>query len=106
MSLMSRGAFSIYVEVLGFTNAGWGDDEFTLVTRDAAGLYLCKGGQGHAGTWVWIGVEDVEALHAEYLRSGARILHPPEHHPWAHEMKVTDLDGHVLRCGSEPKAQK
>ena len=95
-----------YVDVLGFTNASWGNDEFTLVTRDHAGIYLCKGSQGHPGTWVWLGVENVEPLYAEYLRHGARIVHPPENHPWAREMKVSDLDGHILRFGSEPSTDQ
>ena len=92
-----------YVGVLGFQKAGWGTDDFTCVTRDSAGIYLCRGDQGQAGTWVWIGVEDVEALHEEYKASGARIRRPPENYPWALEMKVEDPDGHVLRFGSEPR---
>ena len=80
-----------YVEVLGFQNADWGTDDFTSVNRDGAGIYLCRGGQGQPGTWVWIGVEDVQALYEEYQASGAKIRHPP-------------ADGHVLRFGSEPKA--
>ena len=50
-----------YVDVLGFINAEWGGDEFTCVTRDGAGIYLCEGDQGQPGTWVWIGVDDVAA---------------------------------------------
>jgi predicted enzyme related to lactoylglutathione lyase len=92
-----------YVEVLGFRNADWGNDDFTSVNRDNAGIYLCRGGQGQAGTWVWIGVEDVEILYEEYKAKGAKIRHPPLNFPWALEMKVEDLDGHVLRFGSEPK---
>ena len=94
-----------YVEVLGFKNADWGSDDFTCVSRDGASIYLAEGGQGHAGTWVWIGVEDVEALFQEYGESGATILHPPENFAWACEMKVGDPDGHVLRFGSEPKGE-
>jgi uncharacterized glyoxalase superfamily protein PhnB len=60
-------------------------------------------GQGQPGTWVWIGVEDVEALYQEYQASGARIRHPPQNYPWAYEMKVEDPDGHVLRFGSDSK---
>ena len=93
-----------YVHVLGFRNADWGSEDFTSVQRDAASIYLCRGGQGQAGTWVWIGVEDVTALYEEYLASGARIRHAPENYPWALEMKVVDPDGHVLRFGSEPRA--
>ena len=93
-----------YVDVLGFRNAEWGSDDFTCVTRDRAAIYLCRGGQGQPGTWVWIGVEDVEALYAEYKASGARIRHPPANYSWACEMKVDDPDGHVLRFGSDCKA--
>jgi predicted enzyme related to lactoylglutathione lyase len=93
-----------YVEVLGFKNADWGSDDFTSVNRDRAGIYLCRGGQGQAGTWAWIGVDDVEALYEEYQASGAKIRHAPRNYPWALEMKVEDPDGHVLRFGSEPKA--
>jgi predicted enzyme related to lactoylglutathione lyase len=92
-----------YVEVLGFSNAEWGSDEFTCVTRDGAGIYLSEGDQGQPGTWVWIGVDDVEVLHEEYKDRGAMIWRPPENFPWAREMKVRDPDGHVLRFGSDPK---
>ena len=95
-----------YVDVLGFRNAEWGTEDFTHVTRDGAGIYLCRGGQGQAGTWVWIGVEDVEALHEEYAASGATIRHGPRNYPWAYEMKVGDPDGHVLRFGSDPKPDR
>lgn len=93
-----------YVETLGFTNADWGTDDFTAVTRDRAGIYLCQGGQGQPGTWAWIGVEDVGALYEEYRKSGAKIRHKPENYPWAYEMKVEDPDGHILRFGSDPKS--
>jgi predicted enzyme related to lactoylglutathione lyase len=92
-----------YVDVLGFTNAEWGDDGFTRVSRDDAGIYLSEGDQGHAGTWVWIGVENVAALYDEFVVSGAAVLEPPRNHAWAYEMKVVDPDGHVLRFGSEPR---
>jgi predicted enzyme related to lactoylglutathione lyase len=92
-----------YVEVLGFSNAEWGSDEFTCVTRDGAGIYLSEGDQGQPGTWVWIGVDDVEVLYEEYKDRGAMIWRPPENFPWAREMKVRDPDGHVLRFGSDPK---
>ena len=95
-----------YVDVLGFRNADWGTDDFTSLNRDQAGIYLCRGGQGQPGTWVWIGVEDVEALHEEYKGSGAMIRHPPQNYPWALEMKVEDPDGHVFRFGSEPKTDR
>ena len=92
-----------YVDVLGFRNAEWGGDDFTLVSRDGAGIYLSQGDQGHPGTWAWVGVDDVEALHREYAARGAIIREAPRNFPWAYEMKVEDPDAHVLRFGSEPR---
>lgn len=94
-----------YVEVLGFTKAPWGEG-FTSVASDGGAIYLCEGNQGQPGTWIWVGVDDVEALHEEYKASGAIIRHPPRNYPWALEMHVEDPDGHVLRFGSEPKSDR
>lgn len=98
-----RRTIAYYVDLLGFTNASWGSDDFTHVSRDGAGLYLCRGAQGQPGTWVWVGVADVAALYDEYSASGAIIVQPPTNHAWAYEMRVQDPDGHVLRFGSEPR---
>jgi catechol 2,3-dioxygenase-like lactoylglutathione lyase family enzyme len=93
-----------YRDALGFRNAPWGGESFTSVNRDGAGIYLCQGGQGGPGTWVWVGVEDVALLYSEYQATGARIRMAPVNHSWAYEMQVEDPDGHVLRFGSEPRA--
>ena len=95
-----------YVEVLGFQNADWGDEHFTSVNRDAASIYLCRGAQGHPGTWAWIGVDDVQALYEEYRATSATVRHAPRNYPWALEMHVEDPDGHVLRFGSEPLCER
>ena len=92
-----------YVDVLGFANAPWGGDDFTCVSRDGAAIYLCRGDQGRGGAWVWVGVQDVEALHAALTARGLAIRKPPTNHPWACEMEIEDPDGNVLRLGSEPK---
>ena len=91
-----------YTEVLGFKNADWGIEFFTAVSRDAASIYLCQRGQGNPGTWAWIGVEDAGVLYAEYKANGANIRMMPKNFPWAYEFHVEDLDGNVLRLGSEP----
>jgi predicted lactoylglutathione lyase len=91
-----------YTEALGFVNAEWAMEDFTLVSRDEAGIYLCEGHQGQPGTWAWVGVEDAMALYHEYVASGANIRQPPRNYPWALEIHVEDPDGHVLRFGSEP----
>ena len=95
-------SLDFYVGVLGFKNAAWGTEEFTSVNRDAAGIYLCRGGQGRGGAWVWLGVGDVRPLHEQYKAAGVKILLPPTNYPWALEIHIEDPDGNVLRFGSEP----
>lgn len=77
---------------------------FIAVSRGRCNLFLCQGDQGHFGTWVWIDGVDVDAVHEELRASGARIRHEPTNYPWALEMQVEDLDGNVLRIGSDPRA--
>lgn len=44
---------------------------------------------------------------AQTLRNvGARIRNPPNNFEWAVEMQVEDLDGNVLRIGSDPEKEK
>jgi catechol 2,3-dioxygenase-like lactoylglutathione lyase family enzyme len=92
-----------YVTVLGFKEQWFHDTEFASICRGSCNLFLCQGDQGNPGTWVWIGVSNVQALLEEYQAKGAKIRHPPTNYPWALEMQVEDLDGNVLRMGSEPK---
>jgi predicted enzyme related to lactoylglutathione lyase len=98
-----KASLQFYVDALGFENVRWGTDETTSVSRDQAAIYLCRGGQGRGGAWVWIGVEDVEMLHEECKARGVTIRMTPTSHPWALEMHVEDPDGNVVRFGSEPK---
>ncbi len=91
-----------YESILGFKNADWGDDNFTSVNRDNTGLYLCKGGQGCPGMWVWIGFDgDIFSLHESLKLKGVTIKLPPTNFSWACEMQVEDPDGHVLRFGTD-----
>lgn len=90
-----------YVQRLGF-KIDWQTPIFASVSRGKCHIFLSKGDQGHPGSWVWIGVEDAVALFAEYQASGAKLRHPPTNYDWALEIQVEDLDGNVLRMGSEP----
>jgi len=99
---MSRSV-AWYVGVLGLENAPWGTDEFTYVGRDGRGIYLCRGGQGRGGAWIWVGVDDVRVLHREYAARGAKVRLEPTNFPWALEMQIEDPDGNVLRFGSDPE---
>ena len=93
-----------YVGKLGFTKKwDWGTPPtFGCVTRGKVEIFLCEGAQGHPGTWMSIFMEDVDALHEEYKRSGATIRLLPTNMPWGtREMNVEDPDGHRFRMGSD-----
>ena len=92
-----------YVEALGF-KVNFETEDFISVSRGRCCLFLCEGDQGHPGAWVWIDAVDVDAIYREYQSSGAKIRHPPTNYSWALEMQVEDLDGNVLRLGSDPRA--
>jgi catechol 2,3-dioxygenase-like lactoylglutathione lyase family enzyme len=99
---MSR-SLAFYVGILGFKNAEWGNENFTSVGRDNSGLYLCQGGQGNPGTWVWIGFNgDIFSFHRQLIAKGVTIKLPPTNFSWAYEMQVEDPDGHILRFGTDP----
>jgi len=92
-----------YVQALGF-KVDFQTGDFVSVSRGRCNLFLCAGDQGNPGSWVWIDGKDVEALYEEYKKTGAKIRHPPTNYSWALEMQVEDLDGNILRLGSDPRA--
>jgi|SRR5471030_2269433 len=97
-------SLNYYVDVLGF-KMDWRDDDgnsFASISRGHCQLFLSAGDQGHPGSWMWIGVSDVDALHQELLGKGARVRHPPANYPWgSRELHIEDPDGNVLRLGSK-----
>ena len=95
-------SLAYYTGTLGFTR-DWGDSGLVSVSRGSCTIFLTVWDQGCGGTWVWIGVDDVDALHAELVSRGARIRVAPTNYDWAFEMQVEDLDGNVLRIGSDSK---
>ena len=51
--------------------------------------------EGQSGMWMFIFVENVDALYEEYQASGAIIRQKPANFPWGvREMNIEDLDGH------------
>jgi catechol 2,3-dioxygenase-like lactoylglutathione lyase family enzyme len=102
-----KASIEYYVDRLGFhVNWGYpseGESFFASIARDDCNLFLSVGDQGHLGTWVWIDGKDVDALHAELVATGAKIRNPPTNYSWALEMQVEDLDGNVLRFGSDSR---
>jgi predicted enzyme related to lactoylglutathione lyase len=92
-----------YARVLGFS-VDWHDRGIMAgVSRGKCHIMICEGDQGHPGGWVWIGVSDAGALENELIARGAKIRHPATNYPWAFEMQVEDIDGNVLRFGSDEK---
>ena len=98
---------TFYKEILGFSEADWGTDDFTSINRDKSGIYLCRNAQGNSGTWIWIGFDgDIFALYNELKAKGVTIKQPPINFSWALELHVEDPDGHVLRFGTGPDNDK
>lgn len=96
-------SLAFYVDLLGFKNAEWGNDDFTNINKNNSGLYLCKGAQGSPGTWIWIGFDgDIFSLHEKFKSQGVSIKLPPTNFSYAYEMQIIDPDGHVLRFGTDP----
>jgi catechol 2,3-dioxygenase-like lactoylglutathione lyase family enzyme len=94
---------AFYIDILGFNEADWGNDTFTCFGKDNCAFYVCKGGQGKPGTWVWIGFDgDIFSLKEELKAKGVTIRMPPTNFSYAMEMHIEDPDGHVLRFGKEP----
>jgi catechol 2,3-dioxygenase-like lactoylglutathione lyase family enzyme len=95
-----------YVRVLGF-RTNWTDGDplsFASVSRDDCHLFLTVGDQGHTGSWLWVAVSDADTLHEELSAKAARVRRPPVNYPWgSRELHVEDLDGNVLRFGSDNK---
>ena len=107
-----------YVDSLGFRlGLAWSDAErkflqpgeavaptFALVGRGQVQFMLTQQCQGAPGMWLHLDVytaEQLDALHEEWARKGARILEPPSRRLWGiYEMRLRDLDGHVLRVSA------
>jgi catechol 2,3-dioxygenase-like lactoylglutathione lyase family enzyme len=99
-------SIAYYVNALGFELQWRANPGFACVARGKCGIFLTDDNQSQPRMWIWTGVEDVRSLHAAYVASGAKIRNPPNNFKWALEMQVEDLDGNVLRIGSEPEEDK
>ena len=91
-----------YVSGLGF-KLDWQQGLFASISRDRCHIFLCEGDQGNPGSWVWIGIGDLEALFEESKSRGAKVPYPPTNYSWTCEMQSEDLDGNVLPLGSDRK---
>jgi catechol 2,3-dioxygenase-like lactoylglutathione lyase family enzyme len=99
-------SIAYYVDSLGFKLQWRANDGFACVARGECSIFLTDDNQSQPRMWIWIGVPDVRALHSQYVTSGAKIRNPPNNFLWALEMQIEDLDGNVLRIGSDPEEDK
>ena len=75
-------------------------DEVAIHLRAAGGKPSWIPGNGA----IAIFVRDVDALHAELVASGARVLQPPQDYPYGmRDFGVADLDGNQLTFGMESR---
>lgn len=94
-------ALAYYIDVLGFSRE-WGDEYSASVRRGEAVLMLATGDQGLGRGWLYVGVDDVDALQSEIVPKGAIVRTGPANYPWgAREMHIEDTEGNVLRFGSD-----
>ena len=103
----SAAAKGFYVDKLGFTCAkSWrpgekDDPSYMAFVRDGVWLQVTSF-KGTLGTCVYVYVDDVESLHAEFAAKGVQRLDAVEDQTWGmREFAVTDPDGNVLRFGQE-----
>ena len=104
-----RRATDFYVNVLGFRR-DFGDesDGWSWLSRDNVRVGLGEGpGAVPAGELgdhsyvAYVTVDDVDALHAEFVSRGAPVRTPPETKPWGmREFALQTPDGHRLTFGS------
>ena len=99
-------SIAYYLHALGFELKWRTGDGFTCVARENCSIFLTNDNQSQPRMWVWIGVQDVRALHTQYIASSAKIRNPPNNFEWALEMQIEDLDGNVLRIGSDPEKEQ
>jgi len=101
----SRRTEEFYCALLGFEQQfayrpfGGDDPCYMGLARDDVELHVSSfPGDGVSGGVVFIGVEDVDALHTELVAKGVAIALPPTDQSWDNrEMYVTDPDQNSIR---------
>lgn len=102
----SAAAEEFYCNLLGFqkyfahrADEAKPDPCYMVVTRDKVWVHVSSfSGDGVSGGVVNILVEDVDALHTEFIAKGVRIDTGPVDQTWGNrEMYVKDPDGNCIR---------
>jgi catechol 2,3-dioxygenase-like lactoylglutathione lyase family enzyme len=97
-----------YRDVLGFTvTFQYGEPAFyACLCRDEVAIHLRTGTGWTPGNGaIAVFVKDVDALHAELIARGAKVLKPPQGYDYGmRDFDVTDPDGNQLTFGMETQA--
>ena len=95
---------SYFVDVLGFRPEWREKDDWQSLVRGVGRMMLGRcpdaippGDLGDHSYVAYLTVDDVDALHTEFVGRGALILHAPSDKPWGQrEMAVATPDGHRM----------
>ena len=89
-----------------FLEPGATDAGTALVARDSVQIILTQKA-GEYGTWLQLDAhtaEQVDALFAEWAGRGVVVAQAPVMRAWGnYEMRLSDVDGNVLRVSSPPR---
>jgi uncharacterized glyoxalase superfamily protein PhnB len=89
-----------YRDVLGF-KVNYAQHDIGVMDRDEVRLLLIARTERHTGiASAYVYVEDVNALHAEFVAKGANVQGDPVSQPWGlREFPVFDLEGNQITFG-------
>jgi catechol 2,3-dioxygenase-like lactoylglutathione lyase family enzyme len=97
-------SIAYYRDALGFPlTFQYGDPvSYACFCRDEVNIHLALAGEprlsGHGGVCIF--VRDVDAIHAELVERGAKVVKPPEDYDYGmRDFDVLDLDGNRLIFG-------
>jgi uncharacterized glyoxalase superfamily protein PhnB len=102
----SKAAEDFYCRQLGFRLASVyrpdpqrADPAYLTIVRDEAVVHVSSfSGDGVAGGVASVIIDDVDALHREFVAKGVSVDLPPTDQTWGNrEMYVKDTDGNCLR---------
>ena len=104
----AAAARQFYSDKLGFTCANaWRPDEtkddpcYMAFVRDGVWLQVTSF-KGTMGTCVYVYVDDVDGLHAEFMAKGVQDLSPVMDQTWKmREFALSDPDDNKLRFGQQ-----
>jgi catechol 2,3-dioxygenase-like lactoylglutathione lyase family enzyme len=102
-------SIAYYRDALGFkVTFEYGQPPFyACLCRDEVALHLLAANEtkqlpGNGGLCVF--VKDVDAIHAELVERGARVIKPPQNYDYGmRDFDLVDLDGNHLTYGMESR---